>query len=211
MSTDDLIARLSTEPAPSALRPARLGLTMALSILAPIAVFLLVLGTRHGLILAWSNPVVPFKTLLPLITGALSLLLMLRLIRPEARAGATVWLYAFPVLAALGLWLGAFALRAPSERFAEVSAFSLAECLGSILLMSVIPVIVMLRLARQGASTSPLLSAGLVGLTAASGVTAGYSLFCTRDNPLFFVTWYGVAMLIVPLLSALVGRRMLRW
>ena len=139
------------------------------------------------------------------------MLLLLRLIRPEARAGSTLWGYAVPALAAAALWVGAFALRAPTARFADVSAFSLAECLGSILLLSVLPVIVMLRLVRQGASTAPLLSAGLAGLTAASGVTAGYSLFCTSDNPLFFVTWYGVAMLIVTVVSTVLGRRLLRW
>lgn len=211
MQTDDLIARLTTEAVQPALRPARLGVSMALSILLPVALFLLVLGTRHHLVDAWSNPVVPFKTVLPLITCGLSLLLVLRLTRPEAQAGATVWAYAVPLLAALALWIGAFALRAPSARFAEVGAFSLAECLGSILLLSIVPTIFMLRQARQGAPTSPGLSGGLVGLTVASGVTAGYSLFCTQDNPLFFVTWYGVAILIVSLISAAIGRRMLRW
>lgn len=211
MQTDDVIARLSTEAVQPPLNSARLGLVMALSILVPVAVFLAVLGTRHGLMLAWSNPVVPFKTLLPLITCALSFLLVLRLIRPEARAGATVWVYAVPLLAALALWMGAFVVREPSTRFAEVNAFSLDECLGSILLLSIIPVGVMLRLVRQGAATSPTLSGALVGLTAASGATAGYSLFCTRDNPLFFVTWYGAAILIVTLISAALGRRMLRW
>lgn len=211
MTTNDLIARLSIEAPPAVLRPARLGMAMALSILGPVAVFLLVLGTRHDLMLAWSNPVVPFKTLLPLITCALSLMLLLRLIRPEARAGAAAWFYAVPVVVALALWVGALVLRAPQARFAEVGAFSLAECLGSILLLSIVPVVVMLRLVRQGASTAPGLSAALVGLTAATGATTGYSLFCTRDNPLFFVTWYGIAILIVTLVSALLGRRMLRW
>lgn len=211
MQTDDLIARLSAEAVPPRLSPARLGMVMALSMLVPIAVFLAVLGTRHGLMLAWSNPVVPFKTLLPLISCSLSFLLVLRLIRPEARAGATVWGYAVPLLAALALWIGAFALRAPVARFAEVGAFSLEECLGSILLLSIVPTIIMLRRVREGAATSPGLTGGLVGLTAASGVTAGYSLFCTQDNPLFFVTWYGTAILIVTLISAALGRRMLRW
>jgi hypothetical protein len=209
--TDDLIARLSQEAARPRLRPGRLGLMMILSILVPIAVFLEVLGTRHGLVNAWSNPVVPFKTFLPLITCALSLLLVLRLMRPQARVGATVWVYAVPLVAALALWAGAFVLRAPAARFAEVGAFSLEECLGSILLLSIVPVMVILRLVRQGAVTSPTLAGALVGLTAATGVTTGYSLFCTRDNPLFFVTWYGVAIVIVTLISAGLGRRLLRW
>lgn len=211
MQTDELIARLSKQAAAPRLRPGRLGVMMILSILGPIAVFLAVLGTRPGLIDAWSNPVVPFKTVLPLIACALSLFLLLRLMRPEARVGATVWLYAALLLAALALWAGAFVLRAPVARFADVGAFSLEECLGSILLLSIVPVAVLLRLVRQGAASSPTISGALVGLTAATGVTTGYSLFCTRDNPLFFVTWYGVAIVIVTLISAALGRRVLRW
>lgn len=211
MQTDDLIARMSNEAVQPALRPARLGIVMALSMLVPVAVFLGLLGTRHGLLTAWSNPVVPFKTLLPLMTCGLSLMLVLRLIRPEARAGATVWVYAVPLLTALALWVGAFALRPPSARFAEVGAFSLAECVGLIVLLATFPVAIMLRLVRRGAAASPTLSGALIGLTAASGVATGYSLFCTRDNPLFFVTWYGAAILIVTLISAVLGRRVLRW
>lgn len=211
MRTDDLIARLSQDATLPRFRPSGLVVRMALSILVPIALFLLVLGTRHGLLQSWSNPVVPLKTVLPLISCGVSFVLVLRLLRPEARVGITVWAYAVPLLAAVALWGGAFVLRAPAARFAEVGAFSLEECLGSILLLSIVPVIVMLRLMRQGAATSPTLSGALVGLTAASGVATGYSLFCSRDNPLFFVTWYGLAILIVTLISAALGRRMLRW
>ena len=127
------------------------------------------------------------------------------------RVGISARLYAIPALAALVLWLGAFAFRAPPARFAEVSTASLGRCLGSILLMSALPAVLILRAVRQGASTSPLLSGGLAGLMAATGATAGYSLDCTRDNPLFFVTWYGAAILIVTLISAGVGRRVLAW
>ncbi|MFC3181527.1 NrsF family protein [Cypionkella sinensis] len=211
MRTDDLIARLAGEAASQPFSRGLLGAMMAVSIIVPIAAFLSVLGTRPGLLQAWSNPVVPFKTLLPLITCALSMTLVLRLTRPEARAGVVVWAYALPLVSAVVLWGGAFAMRPPPARFAEVGVFSLAECLGSILVLAIVPVAAMLRMARRGATTSPALTAALIGLTAATGVTTGYSLFCTRDNPLFFVTWYGVAIVIVTAVSALVGRRLLHW
>jgi hypothetical protein len=151
---------------------------MMMSMLGPVAVFLLVLGPRPDLVLPWSNPVVPFKTILPLLT-------------------------------ALAFWVWAFATGARSTRFAEVGAFSLEECLGSILMLSVVPVTVMFRLVRQGAVTSPTFSGALVGLAAASGVTTDYCVFCTCDTPLFFVNWYGVAILIVTLISAALGSRTL--
>ncbi|MBL4930061.1 NrsF family protein [Fuscibacter oryzae] len=210
-TTDNLIRRLATEPPLPPFNPRRMALVMVLSIAVPVTLFLLVLGHRQGLAAAWSNPVVPFKTILPLAASAASLLLLLRLARPGARAGGAVWLLAGPGAVAVALWFGAYALRAAPERFAEVSAASLGECLGSILLLSVVPAAVILRVIRQGASTWPRLSGALAGLTAATGATAGYSLFCTRDNPLFFVSWYGAAILMVALVCAALGQRTLRW
>jgi hypothetical protein len=211
VTTNDLIARLSIAPPAPPLRPALLALAMVAAIVIPALVFLGVLGLRPDLARAWSNPVVPFKTILPLLTCGLSMSLLLRLSRPEARLGLLPWFYAVPAAAAVALWLGAFILRAPSDRFAEVGTASLAECFGGVLCLSIVPTLVALRALRQGASTQPALSAALTGLTAASGATAGYSLFCTRDNPLFFVTWYGLAILIVTGLAAWFGKRMLVW
>jgi hypothetical protein len=51
----------------------------------------------------------------------------------------------------------------------------------------------------------------LAGLAVAAGAATGYSLFCVQDNPLFFVTWYGAAIVIVAGLCALAGGRVLRW
>ena len=182
-----LILRLSTQPPKPGLRPGLIGLAIAAAITAPVALFLGTLGLRHDLALAWTNPVVPFKTLLPLVTCALSATLLLHLIRPEARPGLAPVGYLLPGAIALSLWIAAFAIRAPTERFAEVGVKSLAECLASILLLSIVPTFVALRAVRRGASTNPGLSAALAGLTSATCAATGYSLFCTRDNPLFFV------------------------
>lgn len=211
MTTDALIAGLATEPAPPPLRPGRLALLVLVAIAVPAALFLGLVGHRPGLVAAWTNPVVPFKTLLPLFTCALALTLALRMTHPEARTGALTLGFALPAGVALALWIGAFVARPPAMRFAEVGLVSLAECLGLIMLLSVVPAVAALRLLRQGASTSPTLSAALAGLAAASGAATGYSLFCTRDNPLFFVTWYGAAIAIVTLITTCAGRRLLRW
>lgn len=211
MKTDDLIARLATEAPPAPLRDGRLALWIGLSIAAAVVVFLTLLGTRPNLGLAWENPVVPVKTFLPLALCLLSGALLLHMARPEARIGRLLWLYAIPGGIALVMWVTTFLMRPPAERFAELGMFSLSECLGLIPLISIVPTILVLRLMRQGASASPRLSATLAGLTAASGSAAGYSFFCTRDNPLFFLTWYGVAILVVTLAATWFGRRILAW
>lgn len=210
-ATDDLIARLAALPAPTHLRPKRMAAVAVLAVVLPVALFLGIIGTRHDLAAAWTNPVVPFKTLLPLMLCALSQTLALRLTRPEAQPGLMPLWFVVPVGTAIALWIGTFVSRPPAQRFAEVGVVSLAECLGLILILAIVPAAATLQLLRQGASISPTLSGALAGFAAASGAATGYSLFCTRDNPLFFVTWYGTAIAIVTLASALVGRRLLRW
>ncbi|MEO6298336.1 MAG: DUF1109 domain-containing protein [Paracoccaceae bacterium] len=210
-TTDDLITRLAAEPPAQTMRSNRMVLIIVASIVAPVVVFLFTLGTRPNLALAWTNPMVPFKTALPLATCLLAMSVLLRLARPEARVGQAALGFIALAVVALTLWTATFAMRPPETRFAEVGAFSLSECLGLIVALAIIPTIATLRVLRQGASTSPTLSGALAGLTAASGVAVGYSMFCTRDNPLFFVTWYGVAILFVTLVSAVVGRRVLNW
>lgn len=209
--TDALIARLAQDPPPPPFRPARIACLAVAAILVPVAAFLLILGVRPQLAAVWADPVVALKTLLPLGLCGPALLVALRLSRPGARAGAGGWLLLGPTAAAVALWLAAFALRAPAERFAEVGPASVGECLGAILALSVIPAWTMLRLLRAGATTRPALSGAAIGLTAATGAASGYSLFCTQDNPLFFVSWYGLAILAVTAAGALAGRRALRW
>jgi hypothetical protein len=83
--------------------------------------------------------------------------------------------------------------------------------MGLILLLSALPATLALRWLSRGATTSPRISGALAGLAVAAGAATGYSLFCVQDNPLFFVTWYGAAIVIVAGLCALAGGRVLRW
>ena len=98
--------------------------------------------------------------------------------------------------------LAAFPFRHP---------FAVAECLGLISLLSIVPVWAGLRLFGKGAVAAPGFAGAVAGFVAGSGVAAGYSLFCTRDNPLFYLVWYSVAIGIATAAGALLGRRMLRW
>jgi hypothetical protein len=51
----------------------------------------------------------------------------------------------------------------------------------------------------------------LAGLAGGGLGAAVYALHCIEDNPMFFVTWYGVAIAGVTVVSALIGSRILRW
>jgi hypothetical protein len=84
-------------------------------------------------------------------------------------------------------------------------------CLTLIPLLSIGPLACLLAALRQGAPSSPTL-AGVVAGLAASGVAATfYAAYCTDDSPLFVMTWYSIATLIVTTVGCLIGRKLLRW
>jgi hypothetical protein len=212
MNTDDLIARLAHDPAAQPLRPIRIGAGIVAMTLACIAVFLMVAGPRADLVTALTTPVVAMKTLLPLLLCVGALCAALRLMRPEA--GNTLRFARMGVAVAL-LCLALYALGFTTQPrplwFGDLSTMSVSQCLGLIVLLSLPALAVSFALVRKGASTAPGRSGAALGLAVSAGATAGYSLYCTQDNPIFFVTWYGLAILITTALGALAGNRLLRW
>lgn len=211
MKTDDLIGRLSAEAPAAPLRPAAVGLAILAATLACSALFLGLLGPRDELGTHWLQPVIALKTLLPLLAAALALPLTLRTLRPAGRPGPWLALLLLPLGGAVAVWLLAYRGQPPAARFADMTAPAIAECLGFIVLLSLPPLLLALALFRRGASTRPALTGALIGLACSAGAAAGYSLFCVQDDPVFYVTWYGLAILIVTSLSALAGARWLRW
>jgi hypothetical protein len=124
---------------------------------------------------------------------------------------ARLWPLAAVAGAALGLVVWSFATTAQDARQMATVGKTIATCLVTIPLLSILPVGALLYTLRQGATTAPA-RAGFVAGLAGSGLSAAiYALHCTEDSPLFYVTWYGLAIATVALVSALMGARMLRW
>lgn len=211
MKTEALIDLIAQEPARPALRPARIAAVTLGAVCLTAGLFLALAGPRADLAEVLPRGVILAKTLLPALICAASLTAALRLARPgTVRRPVWPWL-ALPLAAAAALWLRAFLTLPGGTRFAEVGVFSLSECIGLIVLIAALPAAACLALLRDGASVTPRRSAFWAGLAAGAGAATGYSFFCTQDNPLFYVTWYGTAMLIAASLSALFGARLLRW
>lgn len=208
-STETLIAQLAATPAPKPPGLRRIGLTICAAILLGLLAFWLLLGFRADLGAALRVPVTLAKSVLPLMLAALALPLMLRAARPGARL--MLWPLSLPIGLA-GLLLIARLMAVPGAQVApELLGQTAAACLLSVTLLSVAPIITGVAMLRQWASTRPVLSGALIGLVSGAGAAAGYALHCTEDSPLFFVTWYGLAIALATGLGALLGHRYLRW
>lgn len=211
LSTDDLIARLAASPAPAPLRAgwAVLGMAAATAFGTVLATALFGLAPRPAPLAAMADPVVLAKTALPVLAAGLALVAALRAARPATASRA--WLVGLPALAAAML-LAASARTTPTpDLLAAIAGQSAAACMMTVTSLAMLPLAMGLAGLRRGASTRPALSGWLVGLAAGGGAAAVYSAFCTEDSPMFFVTWYGLGMLVAAAVGAAAGHRILRW
>lgn len=212
MKTEELISVLAADNAPAApLRPKRIAAVVLVVMAVAVTLFLWQFGMRDSAAQAMMRPQVAAKTLLPLALCGMALSFTLAQMRPGAAQVVRLRWLLVPLGVAAGLWLWAFATLPAEARFADVSPFSLTECLGLISSLSLLPLGLLLAMMRRGASAAPVQAGAMAGLGVASGIAAGYSLFCVMDNPLFFVTWYGVAIGAITALGALAGGWLLRW
>jgi hypothetical protein len=212
MRTDDLIASLARDPAATPLRPMRIGGGVLAVVMVCAALFLTLIGLRADLFHALTTPLVAAKTVLPALLCGAGLVVVLRLMRPEGAEAVRQQGVPLAVLAAaVVLYVAGFATQPRSLWFADVSPASVMECLRSIILISLPALALSFMLVRRGATTAPARSGAALGLAVAGGAAAGYSLYCTQDNPIFYVTWYGAAILSMTALGAIAGARLLRW
>lgn len=207
-STEDLIRHLAAAPAPARFNPvAALG-GMAGLLVAGLALYFAGFGLRADLAAAWMQVAVQAKTVLPALLAAAAIWLSLRSSRPGARLG--VWPLAIPVALALAMVLFRLS-RAEGPLLAEMAGETALACLGSIALLSALPLAAGILLFRRTAPVRPVLTGALLGVAVGAAAAAGYALHCTEDSPLFFVAWYGLAIAITCGAGAWLGHRYLRW
>jgi hypothetical protein len=211
MKTDDLIRALAADTVskPALWQTLILGLLPALAV-AMLAVWSL-LGFRADLATSLVTPLSVARILLTVALGITATRLALLLARPDGGQTARLWPLVAVAGAALGLLLWAYGNTPEDARQMAVVGKTMTTCLVAIPLLSVLPVAALHHALRQGATTTPA-RAGFVAGLAGSGLSAAiYALHCTEDNPLFYVTWYGLAIMMVTLVSTIIGARSLRW
>lgn len=211
MNTEQLVLLLAEDDTPSPPIAPRLLAGSGLAMLASAALVLSVLGIRPDLALAMSDPLTLMKWLLPLAVALPALRAALRLSRPQTRRVPEQLVVG--VVAAVALcWLTLAVIAAlPAGLWPAMRGYTAPTCLTMISLMSILPLSLGLMVLRAGATPAPMRCGAMLGMATGGFGAALYALHCNEDAPLFFLTWYGLAILISTAAGALAGSRLLRW
>ena len=212
MTTEDLIASLTAE-----VRPVRKGLLrsrvmagFAVGISITLMLFLLFWGVRPDVGLAVRDPFFAAKTILSATAMIIAFPIVMSLARPGARTRAAGWIWTVP--AGLACCVAMALLTRPlSGWLTDWVGHSILTCLLSIPMLSLPILAGLLAGLRHGAPEHPVRCGAFAGLLAGATATLPYSIYCTEDSPLFYGTWYVLAIGSVTCAGAWLGSRVLRW
>jgi hypothetical protein len=212
MGTAEFIAALAADPVPEPIRLGRrIGTALIIGFIGSLAIFALLLGPRPDIAAAantarfWLKFVDSFAFALP------SLLLTLRLARPDAKPRVlALWLIAPFILLAAGVVVEL--LVAPqNEWLSRLVGDKAMHCTVTIPTLAA-PILAALIVGlRPGAPMHPGLTGAMAGAAAAGVGALVYASSCPDDSPLFVATWYPLATLICMAVGAIAGRRLLAW
>ncbi len=212
MRTSELIAALGADPVPEPIRLGRrVAAAIAIGLVGSVALYFLLLGPRPDIAAAvrtvrfWLKFVDSFAFALP------SLMLTLRLARPDARPRAlALWLIAPFVLLAAGVVVE-FLVVPRSDWLSRLVGTTAIHCTVTIPMLAA-PILAGLIVAlRAGAPLHPALTGALAGAASAGVAALVYGSSCPGDSPFFVATWYPLATLICMGAGALAGRQFLDW
>ncbi|MGL4439732.1 MAG: NrsF family protein [Bosea sp. (in: a-proteobacteria)] len=210
MRTDDLISALSRDPAP-VMPPVEKLLLRSLAISAPVALLVLVmtLGIRDDVVDAVGEGWFVWK----LAVVALVAIAGWNLTRATAGPGRKLSLIglALAVLALLAGDVADIVTMGTADWQERLFGDNWRQCLVSIPLLSLVPLIGMIYALRESAPTKPALTGAAAGLFAGAIGAFLYGLHCTDDSPLFLNAWYVAAVALTALAGATVGRLALKW
>jgi hypothetical protein len=210
--TSELIAALAADPVPEPIRlERRVAAAIALGLAGSVALYWLMLGPRPDVATAsetmrfWMKFVDSAAFALP------SVLLTLRLARPDAKPRAlALWLVAPFILLAGGVIME-LSMVQQSAWMSRLVGANAMHCTVTIPILAA-PVLAALIVAlRVGAPLYPGLTGAMAGAAAAGVGALVYASSCPDDSPLFVATWYPLATLICMGVGALAGRRFLAW
>ncbi len=211
MKTDNLIELLAQDSSPA--RSFRLVLIAAVvcGIIIAATVFFTGIGFRPDISEAVESNRFLFKFVVTITLAVSATATALRLGRPTESLGRKGLVLA-AALALVAVAASVELLTVPESRWVPLLiGHNSRLCLTLIPILAVGPLACLLIALRRGAPSNPGLTGAVAGL-AASGIAATfYASNCTDDSPLFVITWYPIAILIVTAVGYFIGRKLLRW
>jgi hypothetical protein len=211
MKTDDLIRVLAADSQPRRSLQASLLLGLLPALAIAVMTVWLTLGFRDDLARSLLQPVSVARIILTGLLGLASVRLALILARPEGAQSARLWPLGVVAMIAVGLLAWAYVTTPEDGRQMALVGKTMTTCLVMIPLLSILPVAAVLYTLREGATTAPARAGFVAGLAGSGLAAATYALHCIEDSPLFYVTWYGLAIMGVTLVSTLIGAGVLGW
>jgi hypothetical protein len=212
MKTSELIAALAADPIPEPIRLGRrVAGALAIGFAVSLALYLRLLGPRPDITTAFGSIRFSLKFIESLAFALPSLLLALRLVRPDAKPRAlALWLLAPFILLAIGVTVE-LSVVPQSAWMSRLVGSNAMHCTTAIPMLAA-PILAALIIAlRAGAPLHPGLTGALAGAASAGVAALLYASSCPDDSPLFVATWYPLATLICMGVGALAGRRFLAW
>ncbi len=211
MKTSELISMIAADaPSVRPLAPA-VWSAVAVGICVSLLLLLSTIGLRDDIATAIETARVAFKIGMTLLLAALSTALVFRVGRPGASLGAQLWALLLPLLLLAGA-VGAELYVSPASTWGrKLVGENAAFCLFFIPVLSAAPMVGLMAALKRGAPDNPTFAGAAAGLASGSIAAAIYAWHCPDDSPLFGATWYMLAIALVVLAGAFLGRRLLRW
>ncbi len=212
MKTSELIAALAADPVPEPIHLGRrIAAALALGVFGALVLFALVVGPRPDFAQALGTIRFDLKFVDSLALALPSVLLVLRLARPDARPGAlALWLFA-PLLLLAAAVVVELIVVPQDEWLRRLVGQNMRYCTTMIPMMAA-PILAALIVAlRAGAPQYPGWTGALAGAAAAGIAAFLYASHCPDNSPLFVATWYPVATLACAAVGTWAGRRFLAW
>ncbi|WP_165223653.1 NrsF family protein [Affinirhizobium pseudoryzae] len=211
MKTDDLINLLAQDTAVRRRLLPLMNLALVAGGLCTTTLLLAEFGLRADLLIQMETMRVIAKITISVLFALAAILLVRRIGQPGIGIRSVALLLFLPA----GLLLLAVAAELMvlprSVWLANLIGRNSVFCLISVPLLALPPLIALLLALKHGAPESPTLAGALAGLAAGGIAVSAYAFHCTDDSPLFVATWYGLAVMVVTVTGASLGRFLLRW
>jgi hypothetical protein len=212
VKTSELIAALTADPIPEPIRLGRrVAVALAIGFLGSLAIYALLMGPRPDIAEAARTMRFNLKFVDAFAFALPTLLLMLRLARPDAKPRTiALWLLAPLIILAAGVVVELIVVPS-NEWMSRLVGHHSMFCMRMIPLLAAPILIALIVALRAGAPLHPGLTGALAGAGSAGVAALLYASHCPDDSPLFVATWYPLATVICVGVGALAGQRFLAW